>query len=117
MKPETIEMFGASQNWTEKDPDTLKGKVSEFAKSKPEDFIRINEDPKIKNRAIIKKAIDAQILVVDHVTKKVSLNGSDLMTIQKDSTDFLGAIATWADSAKNGKEVLDGIVKLLDKGK
>lgn len=114
MDEEAMRTFGASQNWSETDIDFLTAKVNEFARSKPDVFLKIREDKNTAVKSDIKKAIDKQILTYDPITGDVMTGDSVIMKVQKDNkVDYLGAIARWIESAKNGKEVYEAITKQL----
>lgn len=114
LTPEDIVNFGASQNWTETDLETLTGKIGEFAKSKPDQYLKIREDKDTVVKSTIRKALDRKIMTYDAITGNVLLGDSVIMTVNKDSKpDYLGAIARWINSAKNGQQVYDGVQKQL----
>lgn len=113
LSQDEINEIAASQNWAG-DNESMKAKVSELAKSDPETFLKVQKDENTKVRANLKKAIDKGFLKVDAVTRKVMVNDSELLTIGKDNmVDQLGAISKWIASARNGKEIYEGILKQL----
>lgn len=114
LEPEDIINFGASQNWTETDSESILGKINEFAKSKPDQYLKIREDKDTIIKSTIKKALDKNILTYDAITGNVLVGESLVMVVNKDSKeDYLGSIARWVNSAKNGQQVYDGIQKQL----
>jgi len=107
--------FGASQNWSETDVEFLKAKVSEFARSFPDKYNAIREDKNSVVKANLKKALDKNILTYDAMSGDVLTGDSVVMKVAKDNkADYLGAIARWVESAKNGKQVYEGILKQLE---
>lgn len=109
-----VKQFAASQNWTETDPEFLKGQLSDFAKTYPDKFLQIIKDPDTEVKSTIKKAIDAGIIVFDGRTREVLLNGNKLLSIPKeDSSDLLTSISLWIKTAKNGNSVYEGILNQL----
>lgn len=115
LTPEDILNFGASQNWSETDPEFLTAKVNEFARSSPDKYLLIREDKNTAVKANLKKALDKGILTYDAMTGDVLTGESVVMKVAKDNKpDYLGAIANWVSSAKNGQQVYDGIIKQLE---
>lgn len=113
MSDEQLTEFAASKNISG-DIDHIKKEVSKFAKSNPEGFLTANEDPNKEIKANIKKALDKNVITLDLVTRKVSVGTSDLFTMKEDDVvqgDYLTAIASWINSAANGKKVYEGILK------
>lgn len=114
LNEEEIRMIGASQNFQEADIESLTARVYEYAKSYPDKFLALNSNPDTKIKADIKFAFDKNILVFDPATKKVTIDGSELLTVSKESmNDINGAVTMWVKSAKNGKSVYDTILKQL----
>lgn len=115
LKEEGYLEFANSQNFTETNPDFIKAQVSNFAKTHPDKFLTIIKDPNTKTKSKIKEALTRSILTFDAKSKEVAVNGNKIMTVSKEDTDdYIGAIARWLDSAKNGKSIYDGILKQLD---
>jgi hypothetical protein len=113
MSEDQLAEFAASKN-IGGDADFIKMKVGELAKSEPEKFLVANEDPNKEIKANLKKAIDKDVLKIDLVTKKVSTGNSILFTMkQEEGVDELTAIASWINTAANGKKVYEGILKQL----
>jgi hypothetical protein len=109
-----IREFAASQNWSETDLDSLTFKINEFARSFPDKYNTIRDNPDTKLRSVIKKALDAKILDYDPMSGKVTMGESDITTVSKEAkADYLGAITTWVNTARNGKQVYEGILKQL----
>lgn len=108
-----LEEFAASKNISG-DPDYIKMKVSELAKSDPDKFLAANDDPDKSIKANIKKALDKNVITLDLASRKVSVGASELFTMKKDDLgDYQSAIARWINSAANGKKVYEGILKEL----
>ena len=115
MKEEDFKSFAASQNWSEVDIDFIIAKVNEFARSKPDVYLAIREDKNTVIKSNVKSAIDKGILSFDPMTGSVSLGDSLIMTVAKEKkADYLSAIAAWVNSAKNGQQVYEGILKQLE---
>lgn len=106
--------FAASQNWGETDLADIQAKVGDFAKSNPDKFLTIKDDPDTKIKSTLKRALDKNIITYDAITGDVLTGDSVIMRVAKDKKpEYLSAIAVWIKSAKNGKQVLDGIEKQL----
>lgn len=112
---ENIREFAASQNWPETDIDALTAKISDFAKSYPEKYNAIRKDKSTSIKSNIKKAIDKNILVYDPISGDVKIGDSLMTNIAKENrVDYLGSISTFINSAKNGTQIYDGILKQLN---
>lgn len=113
MEPADYTEFANSQNYTETDPEAIKGQVSDYAKTYPDKFLAITKDPDTVRKAKLKEALTKGIMTFDAKTKDVAVNGNKVMTLEKDVDDYLSAINLWLKSAKNGQSVYDGILKQL----
>lgn len=114
MKEEDYITFANSQGYTETDINLIKAQVSRYSKDFPAKFLEIVKDPNTEIKSNIKKSIDKGIMSFDARTKDVAVNGNKIMTVAKEDTDdYVGAIATWLKSAKNGKSVYEGMLKQL----
>jgi hypothetical protein len=101
-------------NWNETDQSAIEVKLSELAKGDPERFLKIANDPDTSKKANIKIALNKGVITMDHATRKVKVGDSEIMTVAKDSmNDHLTAIVNWLNSAKNGTEIYEGILKQL----
>jgi hypothetical protein len=107
--------FANSQNFSETNIDFIKAEVANFAKTYPDKFITLMKDPLKKVRSDLKVAINKGILTFDARTKEVAVNGNKIMTVSKeDSENYIQAIATWLQSAKNGDNIYAGILKQIN---
>ena len=90
--------------------------VGDFARSKPEEFLRIYNDPNKELKGVIKQALDLNIIGFDMQTGQVKMGESILTTINEaQRANSLAAITSWIDSAKNGGEILKSIKAQLKK--
>jgi len=96
--------------------EELLAAVGDFARSKPEDFIKIYNDPNKELRGVVKQALDLNIIGFDMQTGQVRMGENILTTINEaQRANALAAITSWIDSAKNGAEVLKSIKAQLKK--
>lgn len=112
--------LAASLNWnTFLDWVELQAKVLEFAKEKPEDFLKFYQDPSKKIKSKIKAALDANILSYNLDSGEVTFAGTSLTVIKKKdrNNDILELLSFWFNKAKNGQEVLESITNQLEQSK
>ena len=112
--------LAASLNWNVF-PDwvELQAKVLEFAREKPEDFLKFYQDPSKKIKSKIKAALDANILSYNLDSGEVTFAGTSLTVIKKKdrNNDILELLSFWFNEAKNGQEVLESITNQLEQSK
>lgn len=115
LTPEDIVNIGASQNWPDTDIDSITAKVNELARSHPDKYLQIRQDPTTEIKSNLKKALDKKVIEYDAHTGNVLTGESMIMTVAKDNKpEYLDAIARWINSAKNGKQVYEGILRQLE---
>jgi hypothetical protein len=115
LKPAEARQIGAALNWNEfTDDEVMLAQVADLARTKPEEFLRVYNDPSKPIKASIRKALDIEVLKFDIATGKVSLGSQEITTISKeDRGNVTEALTQFVNSAKNGKQVLDNINKQL----
>lgn len=113
MKIDDSRLFASSLNWNEyTDDNELVAKIRDFAREKPDEFIKIYKDPNKAFKAEVKKALALGVITFDMQNGAVKMSDEVITTIaQKDRADLLGALGEWFNVAKNGKEVLNSIKK------
>jgi hypothetical protein len=115
LKPSEARQIGASLNWNEfTDDEVILAQVADLARTKPEEFLRVYNDPNKPIKASVRKALDSDVLKFDIATGKVTLGSQEITTISKeDRGNVTEALTQFINSAKNGKQVLDNINKQL----
>jgi hypothetical protein len=112
-----VRNFAAAMNWNElEDFEILKDRMIEIADKDPEFFRKFVDDPAIEYKAIIRRAIDANVINWIPVEAKFiwSSNGSTIAMIDRSSVDkYLDGFSDWLMTAKNGLEVYKKIRTLL----
>lgn len=109
--------LAASLNWNDfSDFQILKAEIETYASRNPDKFLAAYDDPKKDIKADLKFALDAKIIDFDMSTLSVKM-GESILTRLTDSSNILGGIFSWQQSAKNGDQVLEGIRKQLTKNK
>ena len=116
MTPAEARQIGASLNWNEfTDDDAILAEVANFARNKPEEFLKVYNDPNKLIKASVRKAIDTGIIAFDMATGKVSMGSQEITTISKENRgNVTDALTQFIVSAKNGNEVLSNINKQLN---
>lgn len=111
MKPVDARKIGAALNWNEfTDDDAILAEAANFARSKPEEFLKVYNDPNIDIKAAIRKALDTGVLNFDMATGKVNLGTQEITTIAKqDRGNVTEGLTQFVLTAKNGKDVLENI--------
>ena len=111
MKPADARKIGAALNWNEfTDDDAILAEAANFARSKPEEFLKVYNDPNIEIKAVIRKALDTNVLAFDMATGKVNLGTQEITTIAKqDRGNVTEGLTQFVLTAKNGKDVLENI--------
>jgi hypothetical protein len=115
LKPAEARQIGAALNWNEfTDDEVMLAQVADLARTKPEEFLRVYNDPSKPIKASVRKALDTEVLKFDIATGKVNLGSQEITTISKeDRGNVTEALTQFINSAKNGKQVLDNINKQL----
>ena len=110
---EEAEVVLRSINRSYTDADERIAAVGELARTNPDLFLKIYDDPQKQTKATIKQALEAGIISVDS-KGKVTMGAEILTTIQtKDGVEFLEQLTSWVNSAQNGKDVFSLIKKQL----
>lgn len=111
MTPEDARKIGAALNWNEfTDNDAILAEAANFARSNPEEFLKVYNDPNIDIKATLRKALDTGVLSFDMATGKVNLGTQEITTIAKqDRGNVTDALTQFVITAKNGKEVYENI--------
>lgn len=116
MTPAEARQVGASLNWNEfTDDDAVLAEVANFARNKPEEFLKVYNDPNKLIKSSVRKALDNSVLAFDMATGKVSMGSQEITTISKENRgNVTDALTQFIVSAKNGNEVLTNINKQLN---
>lgn len=116
MTPAEARQIGASLNWNEfTDDDAILAEVANFARNKPEEFLKVYNDPNKLIKSSVRKAIDTGIITFDMASGKVSIGSQEVTTISKENRgNVTDALTQFINSAKNGSEVLSNINKQLN---
>lgn len=112
MKEEEAKELAASLNWnTYPNWDELQAKVSDFAREKPEDFLKYYQAPNKSLKSTIKQALDKNIISYDIKSGEVKMGDNLILTVPKEDrkNPILDTFGTWLESAKNSTEVLESI--------
>lgn len=111
MKPADARKIGAALNWNEfTDDDAILAEAANFARSKPEEFLKVYNDPNIEIKSVIRRALDTNVLAFDMASGKVNLGTQEITTIAKqDRGNVTEGLTQFVLTAKNGKDVLDNI--------
>jgi hypothetical protein len=111
MKPVDARKIGAALNWNEfTDDDAILAEAANFARSNPEEFLKVYNDPNIDIKAAIRKALDTGVLNFDMASGKVNLGTQEITTIAKqDRGNVTDGLTQFVLTAKNGKDVLENI--------
>jgi hypothetical protein len=95
------------------DADERIAAVGELARTNPDLFLTIYDDPQKATKATLKEAMEAGIIGID-AKGVVSMGTETLTTIKtKDGVELLEKLTSWVNSAQNGKDVFDLIKKQL----
>lgn len=102
-----------SINRTYTDVDERIAAVGELARTNPDLFLKIYDDPQKETKATLKEAMEAGVIGID-AKGKVTMGTEVLTTIStKDGTELLEQLTAWVNSAQNGKDVFGSIKKQL----
>ena len=115
LTPQQAREIGASLNWNEyTDDQEILAEVANFARTKPEEFLKVYNDPSKDTKSTIKMALDGSVLTFDMQSGMVSLGTEEITKIAKqDRGNVPDALTKFLVSAKNGQSVLDNIKKQL----
>jgi len=114
-KPEA-ELLAKSLNWNEYATfEELHARVSDFARDKPDEFLKVYNDPNKQFKADIKAALDKKVLTYDMRNGEVMLGTQLITTVRKDLRgDVFKALSEWFNESPNGKDVLEKIKEQLE---
>lgn len=118
IKIEEARELAASLNWTVyKDDDALMTRVEDFAREKPDEFLKSYSDPTREFKSFIKEALNNQVATYDPQTGIFKVGESAITTLPTvDRKNHIEALGTWFAESPNGKAVLENIKKqLIDK--
>lgn len=103
-----------SINRTYTNPDELRAAIGDLARTNPDLFLKVYDDPNRDTKAILKEAIDAGVIAFD-AKGKITMGDEIITTIKtKDGVELLEQLASWVNSAQNGKDVFASIKKQLE---
>lgn len=109
--------FAASMNWNQfEDYEILKDRMIEIADKDPEFFRKSVEDPAQEYKAVVKMALDANILAWQPVECRYvwGSNNSLLVILDRGAAEKpLDGLADWLMTAKNGPDAYKKIKALL----
>lgn len=111
LKVKDAKEIAASLNWNDfADETTLMAEVKTFARTKPDEFLKVYNDPNKAVRATVSNAFSMGILNFDLITGKVKLGTEEITTIaDQDRDNKVNAFTQFLLTAKNGKSVLKTI--------
>lgn len=112
-----IRNFTAAMNWNElEDLDVLRDRITEMADKDPEFFRKFIDDPTIESKAVLRRAVDANVIAWIPVENKfvwVS-NGSTIAMLDRTEGDqYFERMSDWFLVSKNGPETFKKIKALL----
>jgi len=109
-----MEEIAASLNWPKfHDKEVLISNIQEYAKIEPEKFVSIYKDPSTKDKAIVKKAFDAQLITFNPENREISMGNQLLTKLKKGVNDPIVATNDFLESSRNGKSIIESIKKQL----
>jgi len=112
------EVMAALNQPNYQDKDILLAKVQELASSKPDLFIEVYESKQTPLKAIVKNALDANVLEHDFATGAIKIGGVQVHQIKSlMGEDLISEIVNWLETAENGKDVLENIKNKMGKTK
>jgi len=116
MKPAEARKIGAALNWNEfTDDEVILAEVANFARSKPDEFLKVYTDPSKDIKSAVRQGLDNEVIAFDMATGKVSIGSQEITTISKqDRGNVTDALTQFIQTSKNGKEVLANIEKQLN---
>lgn len=117
MQEKEVREFAAAMNWNElEDLDMLRDKLTELADKDPVFFQKFIDDPLLESKAVIRRALDANIIAWIPVENKfvwVS-NGSTIAMLERgEGEEYMDKMAHWFRAHKNGDDVYKKMKQLL----
>lgn len=117
MSEQEVRNFAAAMNWNElEDFEILKDKMIEIADKDPEFFRKFVDDPGTEYKAVIRRAIDANIITWTPLESKFSWtsNGGTIAILDRNSADKnIEGMSDWLMTSKNGPETFKKIKTLI----
>ena len=93
-------------------------KIGDFARTEPELFIDVYENQETPRKAILKEALDTEVITHDSVTGQVKMGGQLIATFKTDTAaSFLDEFSRHLGVSENGADVLKNIESQLAKKK
>jgi hypothetical protein len=110
------EVMAALNQPTYQDKEVLMPKLKDLARTQPDQFIKTYESDETPVRALVRDAINKNVLDHDFASGKVSLGGVGITTMKTETSEaFLPNFAKWLMTAENGKSVLNNIKSQMEK--
>lgn len=113
-----IREFAAAMAWGENDDlELLHDQVGEFARTKPNEFVKFFNDPQLRTKALIKNAITKGIIKHDVATNKILWGNGDAVIAALDRQDgktYVDTFSEWIRVMKGGDNILAGIKKQIN---
>lgn len=98
------------------DKEVLMAKIGELASSKPDVLIQVYESKETPLKALVKEALDTNVISHDLASGKVTMAGVEIHQMKGVTGEaFITEMATWLDTAENGKNVLNNIRSRMKK--
>jgi|HubBroStandDraft_2_1064218.scaffolds.fasta_scaffold00002_107 hypothetical protein len=117
MAEKDVRDFAAAMNWNElEDLDILKDRLTDIADKDPEFFRKFVDDPSVEYKAIIRRAIDANVISWVPVENKFiwTSNGTTIALLDKTEGDkYFDRMSDWFITHKNGQDTFKKIKSLL----
>lgn len=109
--------FAAAMNWNEHDdPEILKNNIVALAEQDPEFFRDFVDNKKIEYRAVLKRAMDNNIIAYVPVESKViwSSNRQTIAVLERvETNNLLDRLCDWVLTSKNGMDIYNRIRAML----
>lgn len=116
-KGQDVRNFASAMGWNEnEDPYIIKERIVTLAENDPEFFRKFIDEKNLESRALIKRAMDNNIITWVPVESKFmwTSNSQPIAILERASgIDYLDRMADWIATSKNGQEVLNQVRKLL----
>lgn len=110
------EIMAALNQPSYQDDDVLMAKIADLASSKPDLLIKTYENKETPVRAILREALNSNILSHDLATGKLTMDGLELSNIKVGNpAELVDELTRWVGTAQNGKDVLENIKSRLEK--
>lgn len=101
---------------TYQDKDVLMAKIGELASSKPDVLISVYESKDTPLKALIKEALDTNVIEHNLGTGELTLGGVVINTMKNVTGEvLLTELVRWLDTSENGKDVLANIKSRMSK--